>query len=92
VLQDLTKKFYAVTRYSQVHCDKGIPVVGYGDFGDYFFGPLTDNLWRLSLGLGYRFSDRLVLKAEYSFERGYVSGGAKRDQEDFFGTEAAFKF
>jgi hypothetical protein len=92
VVQDLTRKLYAVSRFSQAYCHEGIPMVGYGTFGDYFFGPLTENLWRLSLGLGWRFSDRLVLKAEYSFERGYVSGGGKRNQEDFFGTEAAFGF
>jgi hypothetical protein len=92
VLQNLPKKFYAVTRFSQALCTDGIPMVGFGNFGDYFFGPLTDNLWRLSLGLGYRFSDRLVLKTEYSFERGKEVGGDSRSQEDFFGTEAAFKF
>ncbi len=92
VLQQLPKKFYAVTRFSQAICNDGIPMVGFGDFGQYFYGPLTDNLWRLSLGLGYKFSDRLVLKAEYSFERGQEVGGGTRNQEDFFGTEAAFKF
>lgn len=90
--QDLTKKLYAVTRWSQAYCNDGIPMVGYGDFGKYFFGPLTDNLWRLSLGLGCKLSERLVLKVEYSFERGYESGGEKRNHEDFFGTQAAFKF
>ena len=92
VKQDLTKKFYAVSRWSQAYCHDGIPMVGYGDFGNYYFGPLTDNLWRLSLGLGCKLSERLVLKVEYSFERGYESGGTKRDHEDFFGTQAAFKF
>ena len=92
VQQNLPKKFYAVTRFSEAFCNNGIPMVGYGNFGDYFFGPLTTELWRLSLGLGYRFSDRLVLKVEYSFERGTEVGGDARNQEDFFGTEAAFKF
>lgn len=92
VMQNLPKKFYAVTRFSQALCTDGIPMVGYGNFGDYFFGPLTTELWRLSLGLGYRFSDRLVLKMEYSFERGTEVGGDSRNKEDFFGTEAAFKF
>jgi hypothetical protein len=81
-----------VTRWSQAFCKDGIPMVGYGQFGDYFYGPLTTELWRLSLGLGYRFSDRLVLKAEYSFERGAEAGGGARNNENFFGTEAAFKF
>jgi long-subunit fatty acid transport protein len=66
-------------------------MMGYGNGADYF-SSLTTELWRLSLGLGYRFSDRLVLKAEYSFERGKEASGDKRQQEDFFGTEAAFKF
>jgi hypothetical protein len=92
VVQDLPKKFYVATRFSQAYCQDGIPMVGFGNFGEFFFGPLTDNLWRCSLGLGYRLSDRLVLKAEYAFERGYVAGGGNRNQEDFFGTQAAFKF
>jgi hypothetical protein len=91
-LQRLPQKFYAVTRFSQAYCQEGVPMVGLGNFGGYFFGPLTDNLWRLSLGLGYRFSDRLVLKAEYSLERGTTVNGGKRSDEDFFGTEAAFGF
>lgn len=91
VLQELPKKFYAVTRLSEAFCDNGIPMMGYGNGADYF-SSLTTELWRLSLGLGYRFSDRLVLKAEYSFERGKEASGDKRQQEDFFGTEAAFKF
>ena len=92
VVQNLPKKFFVATRWSQVFCNQGIPVVGFGNFGDYFFNNLTTELWRLSLGLGYRFSDRLMLKAEYSFERGRELGGDKRQHEDFFGTEAAFKF
>jgi hypothetical protein len=90
--QTLLKKFYAVTRWSQAFCHDGIPMVGYGDFSGFLYGPLTTDLWRLSLGFGYRFSDQLVLKAEYSFERGEELGGGARSHEDFFGTEAAFKF
>lgn len=91
-VQNLPGKFFVATRWSQIFCDGGIPVAGYGNFGDYFFGPLTTEMWRLSLGLGYRFNDRLVLKTEYSFERGRTTGGGNRQDEDFFGTEAAFKF
>jgi hypothetical protein len=89
VLQNLPRKFYAVTRWSQATCNEGIPMVGYGR---NYFSSLTTDLWRLSLGLGYRFSDQLVLKAEYSFEHGEELGGDARMHEDFFGTEAAFKF
>jgi hypothetical protein len=33
-----------------------------------------------------------VLKAEYPFERGNELGGDSRDEEDFLGTQAAYKF
>jgi hypothetical protein len=90
--QNLPHKFYAAARFSQIYCDRGFPIVGFGNFGDYFFGDLTTQLWRLSLGVGYRFSDRLALKAEYSFERGKELNGTSRQDEDFVGTEAVFKF
>ena len=48
--------------------------------------------WRLSLGLGYRFSPNLLVKGEYSFNEGTVLGGAKRIHENVFALEAAFKF
>ena len=91
-VRDLTHKLYAGARFSEVLTDQGMPIVGNGAFGDYFFGPLTDHLWRLSLGLGYRFSDNLNLKLEYSFERGETINGEARDHEDQFAAEAAFKF
>jgi len=88
----LPHKFYAAARFSEMMADQGFPIVGNGNFGDYFFDTLSTELWRLSLGLGYRFSDRLIVKTEYSFERGKEVGGDARDEEDFFGTEAAFRF
>ena len=90
-VQDLPKKFYAVARFSEIFAAKGIPIMGYGN-GNYFSKNWTTELWRLSLGLGYRFSDSLIIKTEYSFERGDELNGDKRNHEDFFGTEAAFKF
>jgi hypothetical protein len=91
--QDLTQKFYTAARFSQIiAADKGFPIVGYGNFNTYFFNVLSTDLWRLSLDLGYRFSKQLVIKVEYSFERGAELGGVPRDQENFVGTEAAFQF
>jgi hypothetical protein len=90
-VQQLPHKFYAAARFSEIMSDKGFPIVGNGDFGNYYFN-LSTELWRLSLGIGYRFSDRLVIKTEYSFERGKEADGDQRDHEDFFGTEAAFQF
>jgi len=92
VVQDLPCKFYAASRFSQILAPNGYSLVGFGNMGEYFFGPLTTDLWRLSLGLGYRFSDHLALKVEYSFENGKELGGESRENEDFLGTEAAFKF
>lgn len=92
LVQNLPHKFYAATRLSEVFAHNGIPVVGNGNFDEYFNGPLTTELWRWSVGLGYRFCDRLVLKTEYAFEGGKEAGGGTRAKENFFGTEVAFKF
>jgi hypothetical protein len=89
-VQNLPRKFYAAARFSEIMAKRGVPVTGFGN-GNYF-SALAADMWRLSLGLGYRFSDRLVIKTEYSFEQGRNAGGGARDQENFFGTEAAFKF
>ena len=90
--QQLVRKLYAAARFSQILAANGVPIVGNGDFGNYFYGPLTKDIWRLSLGLGYRFSENLLLKTEYSIERGHEVGGDTRDQEDLFAVEAALKF
>ena len=89
--QDLSKKFFVAARFSQIFAEHGYPLTGYGTFDNYLFANPATELSRLSLGAGWRLSDRLILKAEYSLERGQGAGGA-RNNEDFFGTEAAFKF
>ena len=91
-VQHLSPKIYGAARFSEIIAPDGFPIVGSGTFGDYFFGDLTTRLWRLSLGLGYRFSDRLVVKGEYSLERGREADGDARDHEDFIGAESAFAF
>ena len=91
VEQDLPHKFYVATRFSEIYADQGYPILGFGNYNDYH-SVLTTELWRLSLGAGYRFSDRLALKTEYSLERGDEVGGVSRGDEDFLGTEAVFKF
>jgi hypothetical protein len=90
--QDLSKKFFVAARFGQIFADKGYPLPGFGNMGDFFEGnnPAT-SLWRASLGVGWRLSEHLLLKTEYSVERGQGTGVA-RDNEDFFGTTAAFKF
>jgi hypothetical protein len=92
VQQQLPRKFYVAARFSQIFAPNGYPILGYGNFGEYFMGNLTSQLWRASFGLGYAFSDNLALKVEYSLERGETEGAGPRNNEDFFGTEAVFKF
>ena len=91
-VQQLTKKLYAGARFSEIIARKGFPVVGDADFEEYFLDELTDELWRLSLGLGYRFSPNLLLKAEYSFNQGSTPEGEKRRHENLVAAEIAFKF
>jgi hypothetical protein len=91
-VHDIVGKLYGAARFSQILAPDGFPIVGNGEFDDYLFGPLTTDLWRLSLDLGYRWSQNLVLKVEYTFERGQTVSGEKRDHEDLFALEAAFKF
>ena len=90
------RKLYAAARFSQIFADQGYPIPGNGNWNDYLFNyapnGLATELWRLSLGLGYRFSDRLVLKVDYTIERGRQLTGESRDHEDLFAAEAAFKF
>jgi hypothetical protein len=91
-VHDITPKLYAGARFSEIFANQGFPLTGYGSFDDYFLNTLSTELWRLSLGLGYRFSPNLVFKAEYSLERGRELDGEKRDHEDFAAFEAAFRF
>ena len=91
--QNLTPKLYVAERFSQIVADKGYLLTGNGNMGDYFNpSNLTKDLWRLSLGLGYRFGDNLLVKSEYTFEGGRAVSGAGRDHEDLFALEAAVKF
>jgi hypothetical protein len=89
-MQELPKKFYAAARFSQILAVHGYPLIGNGNYS--YSDELTRNLWRLSLGVGWRYNQHLVLKADYSFERGREQEGVARHHEDMFGAEAAFQF
>jgi len=91
-MHHLTKKFYGAARFSQILARDGFPIVGNGTFGQYFKGELTEDIWRLSLGVGYQWSPSLLLKTEYTFERGETITGERRNNEDMVGAELAFKF
>ena len=89
---DFTRKFYGAARFSEVFAHNGFPIVGNGNMGQYLFGDLTSQYWRLSLGLGYRFSPNLIVKGEYSINRGRDLDGSLRDHQDLFALEGAFQF
>jgi hypothetical protein len=92
-VHDITHKLYAAVRFSQIFADKGYMISGLGSSDEYIFGGvLTKEIWRLSLGLGYRWSPNLITKVEYAFERGKETNGDTRDHEDLFALQAAFKF
>jgi hypothetical protein len=94
-VHNLCGKAYAGARFSQILAAGGYPIAGNADLGEYFFNPFeapVNNIWRLSLGLGYRWSQNLVTKAEYTFERAHTTTGETRRNEDLFALEAAFKF
>ncbi len=90
--QDLTRKLYAAARFSEAFAHNGFPIVGNGVMATYLFDELTSEYWRLSLGLGYRFSRNLLVKGEYSFNRGRELDGTPRDHQDLFALEAAYQF
>jgi hypothetical protein len=97
-LYNFTEKFYGAARFSQIFADEGFPLVGGGDFVYHMFGPtfggptLSSELWRLSLGLGYRWNRNVITKMEYSFNGGQELNGTDRDQENLFGAEIAVRF
>jgi hypothetical protein len=91
-VQRIYRGAYAAARWSQAFAEDGFPLVANGDSGTYFNGTLTEDLWLLSLGLGYRWSNHLLIKAEYSFTRGHLVDGTVRDEEDLLSALVAFAF
>lgn len=91
-VHDLTRKLYAGARFSHILAQDGFPLVGNGDFGEYFYRELTRDLWRLSLGAGYRWNPNLVFKVEYTLERGKDYPSGNRNWCDTISAEAVFRF
>jgi len=93
LVQTIAGGLFGAARYSEIRAPGGYPLAGWGRMGLYFFRPLlTEELRRLSLGLGYRFGPPLVFKVEYCRESGRMTTGEPRDQENFFGTELGVRF
>jgi hypothetical protein len=91
-VHDLIGNLYFGLRFSQIFAPDGFPIVANGNFVENQFAELTKEIWRLSLGLGYRWSQNLLLKAEYTYEQGELQSEAKRKDEDLFAVEAAYRF
>lgn len=92
-VQSISERLYGAARFSRIVAPKGYPLAGGGAAGEYFFSPVfTEELRRLSVGIGYRFGPPLVLKFEYAWETGRERTGDKRDGENFLGAELAVKF
>ncbi len=94
-VQRLSEKVFASARYSAIDTPRGYPLAGLGNAGKYFynpFAPLTKDLQRLSLGLGYRFGPPLVWKVEYSREDGHLVNGAKRNDTDMLSSILGIRF
>lgn len=94
LVQNLAGRLYGAARISAIRAPGGYPLAGWGSLGRFFFRPgvLTEELQRLSLGLGYQFGPPLVLKVEYSRESGRMTDGAGRDHQDFIGSQLGVKF
>ncbi len=92
-VQELGNGLYGAVRFSRVRVPRGYTLIGQGTFAEYFTTTeLTDDLQRLSFGLGYRFGPPLVWKTEYNVEQGHVVSGQSRDGENFLSTEIALRF
>ncbi len=72
----------------------GFPIIGNGhaDLYNGAYVQLTDRIWSLAFGVGYRIGRHALIKTEYNIEHGRFVDGSKRDKENFFGLEAAFRF
>lgn len=93
LVQGIGDRLFGAARHSQIRAPGGYPLAGWGTMGRFFFAPApAEELRRTSVGLGYRFGEPLVLKFEYTWESGRMLTGARRDRENFFGSEIAVKF
>lgn len=93
IAQDVAGGAFVAARWSEVRSERGYPLVGWGNFGNYLFAsPPTTYLRRLSLGLGYRLSRPAILKFEYAIESGRLTSGAERNHENLLSTELALQF
>lgn len=91
--QDITERWYVAGRFSRIESDEGMPLVGLGPFfPDFFSDDLVTEIWRVSLGTGYRISRNLIAKTEYSWEQGDLQSGSELNNRDLLSVQAAYSF
>lgn len=92
VVQTVRGGLYGATRFSQIQARDGFPIIGQADYPRLLAPPWVEDIWRLSTGLGYRWSPNLILKAEYSVEQGDDTEGQDLEDADLASVELAFRF
>ena len=91
-VQAFTRQIYGALRFSTLEVDRGYPLAGIGNFSKYFLTSLaTEELQRLSVGGGYRFTPSVVVKFDYTWEDGKLTTGTSRDNR-LFSVETALGF
>lgn len=93
IFQSNGQTLYGGIRFSRMTSDGGFPITANGDYlYVYLNNRLTTRITRLTFGAGYRIGRHALLKLDYSFERGKFADNSRRNHENFFGVEAAFRF
>jgi hypothetical protein len=88
-VRQLTHPLHVGARFSLIEAPAGFNLPGDGRTPS---SAPTEFLWRFTAGLGYRLSPQLLLKGDYSVNRGRWLGGATRDGENQVAVEAAYTF
>ncbi len=91
-VQNWSPRLYLAARYSRLRVPNGYPYAGLGNIVEYTTGPWTTDLWRLSLGSGYRLNPDVLFKLEYALEQGELRNGTARGDSDLFAAEAVLGF
>ncbi|MCH6256235.1 hypothetical protein MLD52_06725 [Puniceicoccaceae bacterium K14] len=91
--QNFQESVYGVVRFSELTVNDGYLLAGNGD-PEIFLrsGVFTEELSRLSLGVGYMPFENVIAKIEYSYEDGEHTDGSTRENADQFSAELGVRF
>lgn len=94
----MNPRWHVAARLSGLWSDDGFPIVGQGPNPQDVPEPVTETLWRVSAGTGYRWSEQVLFKCEYSVEGGEAvvpessSGDATIDDRNILAAEVVYAF